>query len=116
MDIAAAPVGGSELLSFAGSLIVVVASIVAFGWLYSRSKNFGGGRNDAISVVANKALGSRERLLLVEVADKQMLVGMTSSNIQTLHVFDAPVVKAPVKTPTRDFASRMKTALREIRR
>ena len=116
MDIASTPVGGSELLGFVGSLIVVIASIVAFGWLYSRSKNLGGGNADAISVVANKALGTRERLLLVEVANKQMLVGMTSTNIQTLHVFDAPVVEAPAKAPTRDFASRMKTALREMRR
>ena len=52
------PVGGSELLSFAASLIVVVGAIVLLGWLYSRSKLVGGGKSDVINIVASRALGT----------------------------------------------------------
>lgn len=112
----ATPVGGSELLSFAASLIVVVGTILVLGWLYSRSKVFGGAGGDAINIVASRALGSKERLMVIEVAGKQLLVGMTASQLQTLHVFDAPVVAAPDVTAVHGFAGRLKSALKEMKR
>ena len=102
--------GGSELLSFAASLIVVVGMIVVLGWLYSRSRLFSGGSNNAISIVASRALGSKERLLVIDVAGKQLLVGMTSSQVQTLHVFDEPVAVA--EAPTGGFAERLRAAVK----
>ncbi len=116
MDMATTPVGGSELLSFAASLIVIIGVIVLLGWLYSRSKSFGGANNDAIIIVASRALGAKERLLLVEVADKQLLVGMTASQVQTLHVFDTPVVTVPEVSEVVGFAGRLKSALKEMKR
>ena len=111
------PVGGSELLSFAASLIVVIGAIVLLGWLYSRSKFIGGGNSDAINIVASRALGTKERLIVVEIAGKQLLVGMTANQVQTLHVFDAPVVSdTPAVTEGAGFAGRLMTALKEIRR
>ncbi|MDH3747783.1 MAG: flagellar biosynthetic protein FliO [Gammaproteobacteria bacterium] len=112
----AAPIGGSELLSFAASLIVVIGVIVVLGWLYSRSKLFGGGNNDAINVIASRAVGSKERLMVVEVAGTQLLVGMTASNVNTLHVFDTPVVDSSDVAEVSGFAHRLKSALKEMKR
>ena len=87
-------VGGSEVLSMVVSMVIVVGAIIALGWLYSRSRLAVGGARDVINVVASRALGTKERLILVEVADQQLLVGMTSTQIQTLHVFDGKVVNS----------------------
>ena len=112
--------GGSELLNLAASLLVVIGTIVVLGWLYSRSKLSGGSASDAINIVASRALGSKERLVVVEVGGKQLLVGMTASELRTLHVFESPVVDAASGTNgsglTGNFAGRLKTALREMRR
>lgn len=113
MDVTTSGIGGSELLSFALSLIVVVAAIVTFGWLYSRGRTVGR-TNGVINVVASRALGTRERLLLVEIADKQLLVGMTASQVQTLHVFDKPIVNVTAKSESGGFASRLKSAVKGI--
>tara|TARA_R110002049_G_scaffold21792_20_gene79186 strand:- start:11132 stop:11482 length:351 start_codon:yes stop_codon:yes gene_type:complete len=112
------PAGGPELLSMAASLLVVVGSIVLLGWLYSRSKLAGSGNSEAITIVASRALGAKERLMLIEVADKQLLIGMTPAQVQTLHVFDAPVVtqQPPTETMPAGFAGRLRSALQEIRR
>ena len=107
--------GGTELMSLAASLIVVVGVIVGFGWLYSRARAFGGGNSDVINVVASRPLGARERLLLVEIAGQQLLVGMTASQVQTLHVFDTPVTTPAASVPP-GFASRLKSALKEMRK
>ncbi|MEM6511620.1 MAG: flagellar biosynthetic protein FliO [Pseudomonadota bacterium] len=107
-------VGGSEIVSMIVSMLIVVGAILALGWLYSRSRLAVSGARDVINVVASRALGTKERLILVEVADKQLLVGMTSSQIQTLHVFDEPVVKATDADPdTGSFGDRLRDSLVE---
>ncbi len=107
-------VGGSEIASMVISMLVVVGAIIALGWLYSRSRLAVSGARDVINVVASRALGTKERLILVEVADKQLLVGMTSSQIQTLHVFDEPVVKEqPASEDNASFGDRLRDTLAE---
>lgn len=91
---AAAPApgpGAGELLSLAGSLIVVVAAILAFGWLYARVRPGLGGDQELIRVVATRPLGAKERLLIVEVADRQLLIGVSQGSMQTLHALEQPV-------------------------
>ena len=116
MEMASTSVGGTELLGFATSLVIVIAAIVLLGWLYSRSKSLSGANSDVISVVASRALGTKERLLLIEVAGQQLLIGMTASQVQTLHVFDEPVVTRPEPTNVTGFAARFRAALLETKR
>lgn len=113
--------GGSELLSLIASLLVVIGTIVVLGWLYSRSKLFGGTSNDAINIVASRALGSKERLMVIEVGGQQLLLGMTATQVQTLHVFNAPVIDPASAVSAGGFtgggfAGRLKTALKEMKR
>ena len=107
-------VGGSEIASMIISMLIVIGAIIALGWLYSRSRLAVSGARDVINVVASRALGTKERLILVEVADKQLLVGMTSSQIQTLHVFDEPVVQGkPASDESSSFSERLRDTLAE---
>lgn len=108
-------VGGSELLGMSVSMIIVVAIILLLGWLYSRSRLVGGGSSDAIAVVATRSLGPKERLLIVEVADQQLLIGMTSTAVQTLHVFDAPVIVESTVASSTGFAERLRSAFTDLR-
>jgi flagellar protein FliO/FliZ len=108
-----APVDSGDILSVGASLILVVAAIMLCGWLYSRSQGLrvrGGG---IIRIVATQPLGPKERILLIEVADKQLVVGMTSTQVSTLHVFDEPVVRREAAMPQRvSFSERLKGVLR----
>lgn len=107
-------VDATRVAEFGISLVVVIAVILLVGWFYSRMRGGVGRGGDQISVVASRPLGPKERLMVVEVAGKQLLVGMTASQLQTLHVFDAPVVEAGKAVPDNGFAGRLRSALREI--
>ncbi len=109
-------IDASEIATLAVSLVVVLAAILVVGWLYSRARVGASAGNGAIDVVASRALGPKERLMVVQVADQQLLVGMTSSQLQTLHVFEAPVVAKRGDAPNTGFAGRLRTALAEIGR
>lgn len=107
-------VGGGDIVSLGVSMIIIVGAIIVLGWFYSRSRFVGGGANDVINIVATRALGPKERLMVVEVAEQQLLVGMTASGVQTLHVFDSPVVVASKDSESVGFAGRLRTAFQEI--
>ncbi len=107
-------VGGGDILGLGASVIIIVAIIVMLGWLYSRSRFVSGGANDVIDVVATRALGPKERLMVVEVADQQLLVGMTATGMQTLHVLDKPVHVSRKEVSQGGFAGRLRAAFQEI--
>lgn len=106
-------VGGAEILNLGLSMLIIIGAIIVVGWLYSRMKFVGNGASSVINVVASRPLGPKERLLLIEVAEQQLLVGITASQVQTLHVFDQPVVPGHAAIQTSGFAHRLRSALRD---
>ena len=107
-------VGGGDVASLLISMVIVIAVILVLGWLYSRSRFIGGGSAEAIQIVASRALGTKERLMVVEVADQQLLVGMTANGVQTLHVFEKPIEINTPPAESSGFAGRLRSALQEI--
>ncbi|MEX0605945.1 MAG: flagellar biosynthetic protein FliO [Marinobacter sp.] len=87
-------------------LLAVLALIMGCAWLVRRMNGLTGMNSNAMKVVSVLALGTRERIALVEVGGTQILVGITPSSIRTLHVFDEPVVK-PGEGGNTDFAKRL---------
>jgi flagellar protein FliO/FliZ len=109
-------IGGGDVLGVGVSMFIVIGVILVLGWAYSRSRFLAGGASDVINIVATRALGPKERLLVVEVADQQLLVGMTSTGVQTLHVFDKPICVTETKKEAEGFAARLRTAFQEVRK
>jgi flagellar protein FliO/FliZ len=107
-------IGGGDVLGVGISMFIVVAVIIVLGWLYSRSRIVGGGGSGVINVVASRALGHKERLLVVEVAGQQLLVGMTATAVQTLHVFEKPVSVSEETGKAMGFAGRLHKAVQDI--
>jgi flagellar protein FliO/FliZ len=110
------PVGSAEVLSVLGGLFSVIAAIFVVSFLYGRLKGPRIGGNNVINIVASQALGPKERIALIEIANTQLVVGITTTNVQTLHVFNEPVVKAAETNASSGFAERFKQALRGERK
>lgn len=103
---------GPEIFSMIMSMLIVVGAVVALGWLYSRLRFNSSAGGDVINILASRGLGPKERLLLVEVGDKQLLVGITASSVQTLHTFERPVVTASPVGDVPGFADRLRSVMR----
>lgn len=72
------------------SLLLIVVSVVAVGWLFGRMHGLRTPSGQIVKVIAGQSLGSRERLVLVSIAEKRLLLGITATQIQTLLVLDGP--------------------------
>ncbi|WNL47268.1 flagellar biosynthetic protein FliO [Dyella sp. BiH032] len=94
---AADPGVGAELLRVCLSLIGIVALIFAAGWLGRRAQGRAQSGGRRIRCVESFAVGTRERVLLLEADGKRLLVGVGQGGLRTLHVYEgeAPAVDTP---------------------
>jgi flagellar protein FliO/FliZ len=73
-----------------GGLLAVLLVFAGLAFLLRRltgTRASGGGR---IRVVDGLMLGARDRLVLVQVGETEILLGLTPGRIQPLHVFQEP--------------------------
>lgn len=108
-EVSRAPDTLVTMLSLGGGLLAVIAIIYGCAWIIRRMNGMNGMtgmNNQAMKVVSVMALGARERIALIEVGGKQILVGVTPSAIRTLHVFEEPVV-TPGQGSSSEFARRL---------
>jgi len=111
VDVMTSPVSFSTLLGLITSLIFVVAAILLVGWLYARMRGVNPGASNAINILAAQPLGAKEKIVIVQIGDKQIAVGVTPSCLQALHVFDKPVISASDRAPITPFADKLRGAL-----
>ncbi len=83
----AAPTAGGGLAEVTLALIVIVALIAGLAWLMKRMRGIGTGGAGRIQVLADQALGVKERCVLLRIGDTHMLVGVAQGSVRTLHVF-----------------------------
>ena len=107
---AAAPVVGSvggQLTQLVLGLLLVIGLIFVLAWLMRRVQRIGPGNGQVIELIGSRALGPRDRLVLVQVGEEQILLGITPGRITPLHVLKTPVDAAKTETATPEFAQRL---------
>ena len=75
------------------SLLVVLVAFAVLAWLVKRFNRLPGRSGNHMQVLGAMSLGARERAVLVQVGTTQMLLGVSTGRVATLHVFDEPVVE-----------------------
>jgi len=98
-------------------LFIVLGAIMALAWIARRMPGMNalhGQSGGRFRIVAALPLGTRERAVILQVGEQQILIGITPTGINTLHVLAEPLVIDPtgrVHTSGENFAQRLKTAL-----
>ncbi len=87
----ASHIGVSNYLQMILGLFGVVAFIFAIAWLAKRMGALNASYSSSLKVVAALNVGHREKIIVVQVMDKQLLVGVTQTNIQLLSELDEPI-------------------------
>lgn len=91
-------VGAGSLMQVTLSLLLVLAVVFGAAWLTRRVRGLGRFGNEALKVVTEVAVGTKERVVLVQVGKQQLLLGVAPGRVNTLHVLDEPVTPQPSDT------------------
>ncbi|MHC8340351.1 flagellar biosynthetic protein FliO [Pseudomonas sp. HLT2-19-2] len=109
---AAAPVVssgvGGQLTQLVFGLLLVLGLIFFLAWLLRRVQQAGpAGKGQVIELIGSRALGPRDRLMLVQVGNEQILLGLSPGTITALHVLKEPVQLPVTEKATPEFAQRL---------
>jgi flagellar protein FliO/FliZ len=98
----------SALGSFA-VLILVIAAIPLVLWLVKRISQLPATGSGPLAIAASVSVGPRERIAVIRVDERWLLVGITAGSINTLaELADAPNLDAQAKPPFADMLARLK--------
>ena len=78
-------ISSSSIVQIIFSLLLVLAAIVLVAWLLKRMNVAQQGSGNILKVLGGVAIGQRERIVLVEVKDTWLVVGVGPGQIRTLH-------------------------------
>jgi flagellar protein FliO/FliZ len=102
----AAPEIGGSLLQVILGLGVVIALLFGALWLLKRLSAPRGAAAGILRVVAGAAVGPRERIVLVEVGDTWLVVGVAPGQVSALHQLPRQsLAAAPTAPAGKDFGA-----------
>ncbi len=85
----AAPGTASSMLTVLVSLVLILGGFIAVAW-FTRRYLPGMGAQGAVKVVGTTAVGTRERVVVVEVDHTWLLLGVGGGNVRLLHTLPKP--------------------------
>ncbi len=96
-------------------LIVVLGLLAAIAWILKRFNFARAGAHAPVKIVGGVSVGTRERVVVVEVADQWIVVGVASGSVNPLANLPRPdhlpEVSQPGTPPAGSFADWLKTKI-----
>ncbi len=85
------PVSPTYMMKLTGGLLLVVAIIFTIAWMLKRLNLTQQSQGGALRIVAGLSVGTRDRIVLVQVGDEQILVGLSPGRMEKLHALSQPI-------------------------
>jgi flagellar protein FliO/FliZ len=82
--------------------LLVLAAVVLVGWILKRINLPQQGAGNALKVISGVAVGQRERIVLVEVNDTWLVVGVAPGQVNALHTMPKGFLPSASNTATGD--------------
>ncbi|MEW6119178.1 MAG: flagellar biosynthetic protein FliO [Pseudomonadota bacterium] len=107
----AASAAGGLLQVFVG-LVAVLGLIAATAWMAKRMGVARAGSSALLNVVGSAPVGARERVVVLEVGDNWLVVGVGAGNVSAIATLPKGEVPAsPAAIPLPPFAARLQSLL-----
>lgn len=105
-----APSSAGGLLQVLLGLIVVLGLMAALAWVLRRFNGLKGMGNADIRVISGVSVGNRERVVVVEVADQWIVVGVAPGRVNALATMQKqerqqPATMTPDAPPAKNFSN-----------
>ena len=110
-------VSSGSIVQIIFSLLLVLAAIVLVAWLLKRMNVAQQGSGHLLKILGGVSIGQRERIVLVEVKDTWLVVGVGPGQIRTLHTLQktetlvADLQSPEIQPPENKFASLLSSIL-----
>ncbi len=101
------PISSPYLLKLTGGLLLIVALIFLLAWLTKKFNLNQQSQSGLMRIIAAMSIGTRDRIVLLQVGDEQILLGLTPGRIEKLHTLAQPLEVTGEQAVTGSFASKI---------
>ncbi|HQT00041.1 MAG: flagellar biosynthetic protein FliO [Hydrogenophilales bacterium 16-64-46] len=108
---AAAPSAAGSLLQVFVGLVAVLGLIAATAWMAKRMGVARTGSSALLNVVGSASVGTRERVVVLEIGDNWLVVGVGPGNVNALATLPKGEAPASPAVPLPPFAARLQSLL-----
>lgn len=105
--------GAGSYIQMILGLLFIVLLIFGLAWFMRRMGGLQSVMGGSMKLLGGVSLGQRERAVLVQVGETQMLLGVAPGSVRTLHVFPEPVVTATTTAVGSSFADKLSAVLKQ---
>lgn len=102
------------LLQVIGSLLLVFGCLFGLAFFMKKMNGVPAGDRKSLRIVGSLKVGNREKIVLLDTGENQVLVGVAAGNVRTLYVYESPGeagrdegADQEESATTKDFASLM---------
>ena len=101
------PISSPYLLKLTGGLILIVALILLLAWLVKKFNLNQQSHSGLIKIIAGLSIGTRDRIVLLQIGEEQILLGLTPGRIEKLHTLAQPLEAPGEQVVSGSFASKI---------
>ena len=105
------PLSTPYLFKLTGGLLLVVVVIFVFAWLVKKFNLNHQSQNGLIKIIAGLSIGTRDRIVLLQVGEEQILVGLTPGRIEKLHTLSQPLDAPEGQIASTSFAEKLNSVM-----
>ena len=84
----------TDVVTMILSLFLVLLVVIISAYILKKFQITAQGTNQSLKVITSVHLGAKERVVVVQVADKQLVLGVTTTQITLLDTLDKPIESA----------------------
>ena len=107
------PLSTPYLFKLTGGLLLVVVVILLFAWLVKKFNLNQQSQNGLIRIIAGLSIGTRDRIVLLQIGEEQILVGLTPGRIEKLHTLSQPLDAPEAQLASSSFAEKFNRVMGE---
>ncbi len=85
----------SSVLQILLSLLLVLGVVALVAWVFKRLNLPHQGSGRTMKIIGSLAVGQRERVVLVEVQDTWLVLGVATGQVRTLHTLPKQIQEPP---------------------
>lgn len=109
------PTAAGSLLQVFIGLVAVLLLIAAMAWMAKRLGVARGGSSALLNVIASASVGTRERVVVLEIGESWMVVGVAPGSVNALATLPKGEIPAAASMPLPPFAARLQHLLEKNR-
>ncbi len=102
------PINADNMMQLVIGLMIVLACIVVLAWIAKRMNHLQSSTGGMLKIIGGLNIGTKEKIVLLQVGSEQILIGVTQSNISKLHLLKTPIENDDANTKAqKNFSHRL---------